>query len=167
MRIELGSFFLSGQGTLQQQLYQALREKLLTAQWPTDALLPSSRQLAMDLKLSRNTINQVLQQLVAEGYLLGQRGRGYQVISTAPDQFVRASTQAPIAAARAEMTLLDYGVTAKTGPASGLLQTGVPDLSAFPFVLWQKLTQRHSGRVALAGMADALGYLPLRLALKS
>ncbi len=77
MRIELGSFFLSGQGTLQQQLYQALREKLLTAQWPTDALLPSSRQLASDLKISRNTINQVLQQLVAEGYLQGQQGRGY------------------------------------------------------------------------------------------
>jgi GntR family transcriptional regulator/MocR family aminotransferase len=166
LRIELGSFFLSGQGTLQQQLYQALREKLLTAQWSTDALLPSSRQLAADLKMSRNTINQVLQQLVAEGYLLGQKGRGYQVISTAPDQFFQASAQAPIAAARAEMTLLDYGVTAKTGPASGLMQPGVPDLSAFPFALWQKLTQRHSGRAALAGMADAMGYLPLRLALK-
>lgn len=166
MRIELGSFFLSGQGTLQQQLYQALREKLLTAQWSTDALLPSSRQLAADLKMSRNTINQVLQQLVAEGYLLGQQGRGYQVISTAPDQFFQASAQAPLAAAQTDMTLFDYGVSAKTGPASGLMQPGVSDLSAFPFALWQKLTQRHSGRAALAGMADAVGYLPLRLALK-
>ena len=166
MRIELGSFFLTGQGTLQQQLYQALREKLLTAQWPADALLPSSRQLAADLELSRNTINQVLQQLVAEGYLQGQVGRGYQIMSTAPDQFFQASTEAPLASAQTEMTLLDYGVTAKTGPASGLMQPGVPDLSAFPFALWQKLTQRHSGRAALAGMADALGYMPLRLALK-
>ncbi len=64
------------------------------------------------------------------------------------------------------MTLFDYGVTAKTGPATGFLQPGVPDLSAFPFAVWQKLTQRHSGRAALAGMADAMGYLPLRLALK-
>ena len=92
MRIELGSFFLSGQGTLQQQLYQALREKLLTACWPANALLPSSRQLALDLKLSRNTVNQVLQQLVAEGYLHGQPGRGYQVVSTAPDQFFKAGS---------------------------------------------------------------------------
>lgn len=166
MRIELGSFFLSGQGTLQQQLYQALREKLLTSQWPADALLPSSRQLAAELGLSRNTINQVLQQLVAEGYLLGQQGRGYQIISTAPDQFFQASTEPPLGEVQTELTLFDYGVTAKTGPASGLLQPGVPDLSAFPFVLWQKLTQRHSSRAALAGMADALGYLPLRLALK-
>lgn len=166
MRIELGSFFLSGQGTLQQQLYQALREKLLTAQWPTDALLPSSRQLASDLKISRNTINQVLQQLVAEGYLLGQQGRGYQVISTAPDQFFQASTEPSLDAAQTDMTLFDYGVTAKTGPATGFLQPGVPDLSAFPFAVWQKLTQRHSGRAALAGMAEAMGYLPLRLALK-
>ena len=166
MRIELGSFFLSGQGTLQQQLYKALREKLLTAQWPTDALLPSSRQLAKDLNLSRNTINQVLQQLVAEGYLVGQQGRGYQVRTTAPDQFFQARNEASCVAIQADMTLFDYGITAKSGPASGLLQPGVPDLSAFPFVLWQKLTQRHSGRAALAGMADAMGYLPLRLALK-
>jgi GntR family transcriptional regulator/MocR family aminotransferase len=166
LRIELGSFFLSGQGTLQLQLYQALREKLLTAQWPADALLPSSRQLAADLDLSRNTINQVLQQLVAEGYLQGQVGRGYQIISTAPDQFFQACTEAPVATTQIEMALFDYGVTAKTGPASGLMQPGVPDLSAFPFALWQKLTQRHSGRAALAGMADALGYMPLRLALK-
>ncbi|CAI3801799.1 PLP-dependent aminotransferase family protein [Rheinheimera sp. MM224] len=165
MRIELGSFFLSGQGTLQQQLYQALREKLLTAQWPTDALLPSSRQLAADLGLSRNTVNQVLQQLVAEGYLLGQQGRGYQIIATAPDQFFQASTETTVAA-QTEMVLFDYDISLKSGPASGLLQTGVPDLSAFPFVLWQKLTQRHSGRAALAGMADAMGYMPLRLALK-
>lgn len=165
MRIELGSFFLSGQGTLQQQLYQALREKLLTAQWPAEALLPSSRQLAKDLNLSRNTINQVLQQLVAEGYVQGQPGRGYQVLSTAPDQFFQASS-APSVATETEMILFDYGITAKSGPASGLLQPGVPDLSAFPFVLWQKLMQRHSGRSALAGMSDAMGYLPLRLALK-
>lgn len=165
MRIELGSFFLSGQGTLQQQLYQALREKLLTAQWPKQALLPSGRQLANDLKLSRNTVNQVLQQLVAEGYLQGQQGRGYLVLSTVPDQFFQASA-GPSVSAQTEMQLCDYDITVKTGPAAGLLQTGVPDLSAFPFGLWQKLTQRHSGRAALAGMADAMGYLPLRLALK-
>ena len=147
-------------------MYQALREKLLTAQWPLDALLPSSRQLAADLRVSRNTINQVLQQLVAEGYLLGLPGRGYQVVSVAPDHFFQASAEPSLALEQTQMTLFDYGITAKTGPASGLLQTGVPDLSAFPFPLWQKLTQRHSGRAALAGMADALGYRPLRLALK-
>lgn len=166
MRIELGSFFLSGEGTLQQQLYQALREKLLTAQWPADALLPSSRQLAAELGLSRNTVNQALQQLVAEGYLSGLPGRGYQVIATAPDQFFQACTAGSVIASPSELTLFDYGISVKTGPATGALQTGVPDLSAFPFQLWQKLTQRHSGRAALAGMADACGYLPLRLALK-
>lgn len=144
MRIELGNFFLSGQGTLQQQLYQALREKLLTAQWPSSALLPSSRQLANELNLSRNTINQVLQQLVAEGYLQGQPGRGYLIVSTAPDQFFQASS-GPFKAAETEMELFDYGIRLKSGPASGLLQPGVPDLAAFPFALWQKLTQRHSG----------------------
>ena len=166
MRIELGNFFLSGQGTLQLQLYQALREKLLAAHWPAGALLPSSRQLAAELQLSRNTVNQALQQLVAEGYLVGQQGRGYQVIALAPDQFFQAHTAISETAPQAEITLFDYGISAKTGPATGALQTGVPDLSAFPFAVWQKLTQRHSGRVALAGMADALGYLPLRLALK-
>jgi GntR family transcriptional regulator / MocR family aminotransferase len=166
LRIELGSFFLSGQGTLQLQLYQALREKLLAAHWPAGALLPSSRQLAAELQLSRNTVNQALQQLVAEGYLVGQQGRGYQVIALAPDQFFQAHTAISETAPQAEITLFDYGISAKAGPATGALQTGVPDLSAFPFRIWQKLTQRHSGRAVLAGMADAMGYLPLRLALK-
>lgn len=166
MRIELGNVALSGQGTLQQQLYQALRAKLLTAQWPVDALLPSSRQLAQELRLSRNTVNQVLQQLVAEGYVQGQPGRGYLVQSLLPDQFFQASSGQNSVTETVEWSVYDYGIQVKTGIVTGALQTGVPDLTAFPFALWQKLTQRHSGRAALAGMADALGYLPLRMALR-
>ncbi len=83
MRIELGSFCCPVRHFAAAVVSGAV-QKLLLAAAVTDALLPSSRQLASDLKISRNTINQVLQQLVAEGYLLGQQGRGYQVISTAP-----------------------------------------------------------------------------------
>lgn len=166
MRIELGSFFLSGQGSLQQQLYQALRQKLLSAHWPANALLPSSRQLAIDLGLSRNTVNHTLQQLVAEGYLQGQQGRGYLVLPVMPDGFFQAKPRTTSQTKAVLPPFNDYGLVAKSGAASGLLQPGVPDLSAFPFALWQKLTQRHSARAALAGMADAMGYLPLRLALR-
>ena len=64
MRIEPDSIRLSGHGSLQQQLYQALRQQLLAGHWPSGALLPSSRWLASELQLSRNTVNAALAQLV-------------------------------------------------------------------------------------------------------
>lgn len=74
MRLLTDNLLLDGEGSLQQQLYRTLKQPMLSGIWPGSALLPSSRQLAADLNLSRNTVNQVLQQLVAEGYINGLPG---------------------------------------------------------------------------------------------
>ena len=58
MRLVTDGLQLSGAGSLRQQLYLLLQQQLLTAVWPGGALLPSSRTLASDLALSRNTVNQ-------------------------------------------------------------------------------------------------------------
>lgn len=161
MRLTTDAISLSGCGSLQQQLYHALRQQLCAGRWPVNAFLPSSRQLAADLSLSRNTVNQVLQQLVAEGYIEGQQGRGFQVVALLPDQYFHTAEPA-------SPTTADYQLpSAATGtkPASALLQTGLPDIQAFPYAIWRKLLQRHSNRPLLAGFTDALGYLPLRQAL--
>ncbi|MBZ9611616.1 GntR family transcriptional regulator [Rheinheimera maricola] len=162
MRLLTNNLQLSGQGSLQQQLYQLLQQQLLGGNWPGGALLPSSRQLAADLSLSRNTVNQVLQQLVAEGYIEGQPGRGYQVCSL-PEQYFQPQPASAVTVK--PLPLQHYSLPQKQGPVNGLLQPGVSALQHFPYALWQRLQQRHSNRVALSGFADPLGYLPLRQAL--
>ena len=72
MKIEPDSIILSGEGNLQRQLYQALRQPLLSGLWPSGALLPSSRVLASELGLSRNTVNAALAQLVS-GAVCGRK----------------------------------------------------------------------------------------------
>ncbi|MDX1678671.1 PLP-dependent aminotransferase family protein, partial [Arsukibacterium sp.] len=126
-------------------------------------LLPSERQLATDLGLSRSTVQQALQQLVAEGYIVAQQGRGYQSVTTLPDAFFAASDTS--VAANTGLPTQDYGLTAKAPAFYGQLQPGVTNVRQFPFRIWQQLQQRHATRTLLCGMADPSGYLPLRQAL--
>ena len=174
MRIEPDSIRLSGEGSLQLQLYQALRQPLLSGLWPSGALLPSSRVLASELQLSRNTVNAALAQLVAEGYLQGQLGRGYCIITQLPDAYFQASHVAnsyglPASANTNSNTKPHSSAEmlrqAATPFKAGLLEPGVPDLSAFPYRIWQRLLQRHATRPLLGVGGDVLGYLPLRQAL--
>lgn len=174
MRIEPDSIRLSGEGSLQLQLYQALRQPLLSGLWPSGALLPSSRVLASELQLSRNTVNAALAQLVAEGYLQGQPGRGYCIITQLPDAYFQASHVANSHGLPANANTIsntkphssaEMLLQAATPFKTGLLEPGVPDLSAFPYRIWQRLLQRHATRPLLGVGGDVLGYLPLRQAL--
>ncbi|RVU35438.1 PLP-dependent aminotransferase family protein [Rheinheimera riviphila] len=170
MKIEPDSIILNGEGSLQRQLYQALRQPLLSGLWPSGALLPSSRVLASELGLSRNTVNAALAQLVAEGYLQGQAGRGYCIITQLPDQFFQAhafqdSHQLSIGPRQPTPASTYVPSQAATPYKTGLLEPGVPDLAAFPYRIWQRLLQRHADRPKLGVGGDVLGYLPLRQAL--
>ena len=52
---------------LYQQLYRRISHEILTVGFPAGTRLPASRSLAADLGDSRNTVNRVYQQLLAEG----------------------------------------------------------------------------------------------------
>lgn len=49
--------------TLTQQLYEQLRARILNGALPCGLRLPSSRDLAQHLRLSRNTVTAVIDQL--------------------------------------------------------------------------------------------------------
>jgi GntR family transcriptional regulator/MocR family aminotransferase len=175
MKIEPDSIILSGEGSLQRQLYQALRQPLLSGLWPSGALLPSSRVLASELGLSRNTVNAALAQLVAEGYLQGQPGRGYCIITQLPDHYFQAhgfqahafQDSHRFSTSNNKQTVANTSIPIQpaTPHKTGLLEPGVPDLAAFPYRIWQRLLQRHADRPKLGVGSDVLGYLPLRQAL--
>jgi len=65
--------------SLQGQLRQALVKAILDGRVPADVALPSSRELARELGVARNTVVLAYQHLVDECYLVSRERRGYFV----------------------------------------------------------------------------------------
>lgn len=61
-------------------LYHALRDEIVGYKLKVHTKLPSSRELADMLGISRGTVNQVYDMLIAEGYLQADVGRGTFVV---------------------------------------------------------------------------------------
>ncbi|HBI3712090.1 TPA: PLP-dependent aminotransferase family protein [Vibrio parahaemolyticus] len=144
----------TGSGTRQQSVFFAIRDKIVRGLWPKNGKLPSTRKLAQELNLSRNTVISAYEQLVAEGYLVSQRGSGFFVAVELPEQYL--PEKLPTQAANLPPAALD--VNASFAP-------GVPDLSLFPTALWQKYLNRHLSRTCLLGNQDIQGSWELRCAL--
>jgi len=64
---------------LHRELYEALRGALRDGSLQAGERLPSSRELAQDLQLSRNTVVAAIEQLGVEGYLESRVGSGTYV----------------------------------------------------------------------------------------
>ena len=75
---------LDGEGPLYRQAYRALRAAILDGRLAAGVRLPSSRVLARDAKLARNTVLQAYEQLVSEGYAESRRGAGTFVVAELP-----------------------------------------------------------------------------------
>lgn len=177
----------AGQVPRHRRLYESIRRAILAHQLPVGAKLPSTRDLARDLGLSRNTVLTAFEQLLAEGYVKSQTGSGTFVADTLPDTH-------PETAPAVEQTLGEIGarhpVSAEPPPsrnaqallsARGIRLTrvaagdhfeiqpfapGDPDFSVFPFKLWQRLQNKYwrDARPELLDYGSAGGYLPLRRA---
>ena len=83
---------LSGPG-LRAGLTDALREAVRTGRLAPGTRLPSSRSLAADLGIARNTVADSYAELVAEGWLTAQQGSGTRVARRAEPR--RAAPAAP------------------------------------------------------------------------
>jgi GntR family transcriptional regulator/MocR family aminotransferase len=133
-------------------LEAALREAVRDGRLAPGTLLPSSRVLARDLRVSRGTVTQAYEQLVAEGWLTSRPRSGVRVAD-------RPSAPAPASAVPPATTL---------PPVEGAdLRSGLPDLSGFPRREWLAAT-RHVLQTApnvVFGYGDPAGSATLREAL--
>src|SRR5919199_947070 len=80
------------QTPLYRQLYDCLRGAILTGQLAPGARLQSSREIAAELGVSRNTVVNAYEQLLAEGYLEGQVGSGTYVSRALPEDLLSVKT---------------------------------------------------------------------------
>ncbi len=78
---ELIRFSKTSNATLQQQLREAFVAVILDGKIPADQPLPSSRLLAKQLQVSRNTVIISYQTLLDDGYIVSKERRGYFVNS--------------------------------------------------------------------------------------
>ncbi|MEV0025376.1 PLP-dependent aminotransferase family protein [Streptomyces atroolivaceus] len=124
---------------LRSGLMNALREAVRTGRLTPGTRLPSSRTLAVDLGVARNTVADAYAELVAEGWLTARQGSGTRVAQRA-DAAGPGARRAPSRPVRRRPT--------------HSLMPGSPDLSAFPRAEWLKASRR-----ALAAAPDqAFGY---------
>ncbi len=81
---------LDGTGRLYQQLYRALRGEILSGLLASGERVPSTREIAKLLNISRNTAVMAYEQLLAEGYIKARIGAAGTVIAPVlpPDGYV-------------------------------------------------------------------------------
>jgi GntR family transcriptional regulator/MocR family aminotransferase len=168
---------------LYQQLYASLRGAILSGVLAPGVRLPSTRALASELNVSRNTVLNAYQQLLSEGYLGSVSGGGTFVSGDLPDAMLITSPQSKAEARRTELeartraTFPTEQVPSRSSTLPDPTETGfgrprpfradVPALDAFPYKLWSRLVIRQARHMPSSAFAyqDRAGYLPLREAI--
>ncbi len=162
--------------TLREQIYRTCVEAIAGGRLQRGARLPSARTLAADWGVSRNTVDDAIGQLQAEGFVVRRVGDGTFVAANAPSSPTNASkprlrapaTPTPAAPreASAWSKAASQGYAAHSVPRPQPFLAGLPALDRFPLEQWRRIvarTMRIGGR-DLLGYFPAPGYGPLRAA---
>lgn len=155
------------------QIETTLRRLILDGALQSSRKLPSTRELASQLGVSRITVKSVYEQLVAEGYLEAKTGSGTFVtkglnLETAPKfkphteknntpEINIPDRAAPILSSKASVR---HGATAPFRP-------GVPALDLFPVKLWMKYISEAAQKGARQNLSygDVIGNEALRVSI--
>ncbi|HSC01974.1 MAG TPA: PLP-dependent aminotransferase family protein [Solirubrobacteraceae bacterium] len=131
-------------------LESALREAVSSGRLRPGTRLPSSRALAADLGIARNTVAEAYGQLAAEGWLNSVQGSGTRVADRVSAPARAASSAEPSA----------------PSPRYDL-RPGSPDVSAFPRAAWLRAARRALGQAPFSALDydDPRGRPELRSAL--
>src|SRR6201982_2516974 len=137
---------------LPEQLYRQIRDELVSGTFNNNSSrLPSSRNLATDLRVSRFTVNVAFSRLHSEGYLQSRVGSGTFVAEPLPETFLSAQTakakphieRPPRLSDRVRNIpdhragkQFDFGIA---GPPGVSFVPAVAALDEFPIEIWERL----------------------------
>jgi GntR family transcriptional regulator / MocR family aminotransferase len=150
---------------LHEQLYRQIRDELKSGSFTDSASrLPSSRALAIDLGISRLTVNLAFSKLHAEGYLRSKAGSGTFVANPLPESFLapekfaterirrggpksdrveyRASVSERVRAIPDQRAGREFDLGALGAGAGISLVPGLPAVDEFPIDIWERLRSR-------------------------
>lgn len=170
---------------LYQQLYHRLQRAILAGRLPRGLKLPSTRALADELMVSRNTVLTAYDQLTAEGYIESVEGSGTFVADVLPEQLLttvatpvapppkprRNETDPPTLSQRAQAMLTSPQISPLLPPSANgrprPFSLGMSALDAFPYQLWSRLVARRARQLSIGALTyqEPAGYRPLREAI--
>lgn len=156
---------------LQRALYDALKAAVTQGRLQAGGLLPSSRELAHDLGMSRNGVIHAYEQLAAEGYVQASR-QGTVVAALGASTSTGTAVMTDPAGASRKRPGLSQRVQAcdrRRLPEDDMrpFMPGMPALDAFPMQAWQRLCAHAASQVSAGdlGYRHALGEPELRQAI--
>lgn len=135
------------------QIYKQLRTKILNGELSAGDRIPSTRQLAEELEISRNVVLEAYDQLMAEGFLEGQQGAGTFVAEGA---FLKKTDTIT-------SSILEDSFSKKNNNIIDF-RSGIPALDLFPRKQWGQLAKHVSIETdhSLFGYGSPEGRIELR-----
>ncbi|MBL4907910.1 MAG: PLP-dependent aminotransferase family protein [Sneathiella sp.] len=134
---------------LHRQLFMTLRDAILHGLIKPGTRLPSSRLLASDLNISRNTVLTAFDQLTAEGYISSRVGAGSYISDQLPEELLhlrKNETTSDSVPRDIPLSHLARNIQNIGGGGIynlGSFSPGTPELDKFPFEDWARLLGRH------------------------
>lgn len=165
---------------LYEQIYQYIKDEIRNGNLKPSRQLPSSRELAKSLKVSRSTTQLAYEQLVSEGYLEAVPRKGYftaRIDGILPpvsggqnslrQSFTGQNIQSKSFSGQAAGEMFSVPADMEGRIAVDFSPRGI-DLKSFPFSTWRKISRsvlkEEDTDVFLKG--DPQGDLPLREAIR-
>ena len=155
---------------LQQQLFDQLRELIVSDRLRPGSRMPSSRMMAEQFSISRMTVLLTYERLIAEGYLETRPAAGTFVARPAEKPVAVATDASALSLAHATANAKPNGAMGRTGeePPAGWPgsathdaepRTSGADASLFPVGRWRSLMRQSVDRMgARVGAEPASGH---------
>lgn len=159
---------------LHRQIYDAYRTSIAGRNLRPGEKVPSTRDLAIQLGISRVPVLGAYAQLLAEGYFDSRSGSGTFVSSSMVDQLTSCKPNGHPAKTRSgprplsrRSSLLPRFKLAPWLVGWGAFMVGQLAFEHFPFRVWAKLIARHSRRIRVSAFhfTDPMGSLEFREAI--
>ncbi|NVB77858.1 MAG: PLP-dependent aminotransferase family protein [Kofleriaceae bacterium] len=158
---------------LHEQIFDAIRSRILAGVLARGVALPSSRQLAAELGVARSTVLQAFDALAAEGYIVTQAASATRVAPALPDDLEVGARGSPAATSPIRLSKIARSLraipagTPRLGGAPRAFRPGLPALDLFPATAWARISARCHARAStsLLDGGDPAGDLALRKAI--
>jgi GntR family transcriptional regulator / MocR family aminotransferase len=144
--------------TLQMQIYEQLVSHIRGGRLKTGGVLPSSRELSHQLGVSRNTVSEAYEKLVADGYINTAPAKGTFVSNIMPEDAMSTGARQLLESAGATVATnlpLPYtgrglpGLYAPPEPQISIdFRFGRSDAQSFPEKIWRRLLLECLGGAA-------------------
>lgn len=158
------------------QLYSALRETILSGGIETGVRLPATRTLARELGVSRTTVIDAFERLLAEGLIISRVGSGSYVseaLRTERPQLpprvgrVVARQREPQISRSMGWAFAHFSRRERLPHRPRAFVTALPAFDAFPMAQWARVAAKHwrNPREETLGYGEPDGYSGLREAI--